>query len=108
MKRCFRIDERDNVATMLTDANHESVEVVGGADWPAVEVRGEVPLAHKIALREIPAGEPVVKFGVPIGIATKDILPGEWVHLNNCQSQVDERSSKFEAGTESGSEATYA
>jgi hypothetical protein len=50
----------------------------------------------------------VVKFGVPIGIATKDILPGEWVHLHNCQSQVDERSSKFEAGTESGSEATYA
>ncbi|MCZ2077702.1 MAG: UxaA family hydrolase [Bryobacterales bacterium] len=108
MKRCFRIDERDNVATMLTDASQEVVEVVGAADCPTIEVRGQAPLAHKVALREITAGGRVIKFGVAIGIATKDILPGEWVHLHNCRSQVDERSSKFEDGVESGSEANYA
>lgn len=46
----------------------------------------EIPMAHKIAVRAIAAGAPVMKFGVPIGRATQPIAPGAWVHVHNLRS----------------------
>lgn len=43
-------------------------------------------LGHKLASRAIAAGEKIVKYGVPIGSATRDIAAGEHVHLHNMQS----------------------
>jgi altronate hydrolase len=42
-----------------------------------------VPPGHKIATRSIPAGEPVVKYGFPIGRAIEEIPAGAWVHSHN-------------------------
>ncbi|WP_374632063.1 UxaA family hydrolase [Ferrovibrio sp.] len=44
----------------------------------------QIPRGHKMALRPISAGEPIRKFGQPIGIAAKPIAAGEWVHDHNC------------------------
>jgi altronate hydrolase len=49
-------------------------------------VRDEVPMGHKVALHPIAAGERVLKFGVPIGRATRDIDQGELVHTHNLTS----------------------
>jgi hypothetical protein len=48
----------------------------------------EEPIApgHKIALRRIAAGEPVIKYGSPIGTASRDILAGTHVHTHNVVS----------------------
>ncbi len=43
---------------------------------------------HKYAVREIRAGEPVLKYGFPIGVATKDIAPGERVHTENLKTAL--------------------
>ena len=43
-------------------------------------------LGHKLALRQIAQGEKILKYGVPIGSATRDIEAGEHVHLHNMQS----------------------
>ena len=50
----------------------------------------EVNLAagQKYALRAIRAGEAVVKYGNPIGHATKDIQKGEWVHSHNLATNL--------------------
>ncbi|MEY4984069.1 MAG: hypothetical protein RIR62_2335 [Pseudomonadota bacterium] len=45
-----------------------------------------IPMAHKIARRPIGAGETVLKYGLPIGIATADIAPGDHVHVHNIRS----------------------
>jgi altronate hydrolase len=42
-----------------------------------------IALGHKIALRRIKKGEAVTKYGQIIGFASKDIEPGEWVHVHN-------------------------
>jgi altronate hydrolase len=42
-----------------------------------------IPAGHKIALRELPAGAVVRKYGHPIGVATQRIAPGEHVHTHN-------------------------
>ena len=55
--------------------------------------------AIQSAFREIAEGKAVVKFGVPIGIAKQSIHPGDWVHLHNCASRLDERSGAFDVHT---------
>jgi (2R)-sulfolactate sulfo-lyase subunit alpha len=50
-------------------------------------VNQPVPLGHKVALRDIPAGEQVVKYGVVIGRATQDIASGDHVHVHNLKGE---------------------
>lgn len=43
----------------------------------------DIPSGHKIAVKEIAKGEPVLKYGQIIGTAKADIHPGQHVHLQN-------------------------
>lgn len=52
-----------------------------------VEVRGD---GHKYAVKDIPAGEKIVKYGMPVGIATTEISKGDHVHLHNMRTGLGE------------------
>ncbi|MBO5101269.1 MAG: altronate dehydratase, partial [Clostridia bacterium] len=43
---------------------------------------------HKYALRDIKAGENIIKYGNPIGHATSDIKAGEHVHTHNVKTNL--------------------
>jgi altronate hydrolase len=60
-------------------------QLVGGTTLQdeKVTVVGLVPPAHKIATRAIRKGQPVRRYNQIIGFASRDIAPGEHVHLNN-------------------------
>jgi hypothetical protein len=83
MKAVLVISERDNVATALQALEAGRQLDLAGT---AVAVREEVPSGHKIALRPILAGEAVIKYGSPIGLATMDIAAGAHVHTHNLAS----------------------
>lgn len=83
MKPVLVISERDNVATALVGL--EPGRRIAGAGWRVTTVE-PVPPGHKVAIRAIASGEPVVKYGSPIGTATADILPGSHVHTHNVSS----------------------
>jgi (2R)-sulfolactate sulfo-lyase subunit alpha len=51
-----------------------------------VQLTADVPLGHKLALADIPANADVMEYGVRIGIATKDIRRGDYVHIHNVRS----------------------
>jgi altronate hydrolase len=51
-----------------------------------VTVRDAIPHGHKVALADIAAGEQVLKYGQPIGIATQAIAAGAHVHEHNLRS----------------------
>ena len=53
-----------------------------------VEVRED---GHKYALRDIAEGENVVKYGMPIGHATRFIAKGEHVHTHNLVTNLGEK-----------------
>lgn len=53
-----------------------------------LDPRGEIPAGHKVALRPIRQGEDVVKYGFPIGHASRDITEGEWVHSHNLETNL--------------------
>ncbi|MDD2546799.1 MAG: UxaA family hydrolase, partial [Burkholderiaceae bacterium] len=50
-----------------------------------VRTRAQVPAGHKIAARAIAEGEQVKKYDTVIGVATRDLAPGDYVHSHNLQ-----------------------
>jgi altronate hydrolase len=77
------ISETDNVATALEALEAGRVLTTGGG---AVTVAEPIARGHKVALRPIAAGSPVVKYGSPIGTASADIAAGAHVHTHNLMS----------------------
>lgn len=74
---------KDNVATCCrTIARGEQVSAGG---W-SVFALSEIPIYHKIALTDLPAGSVVYKYGEPIGVASRAIAAGEHVHTQNLES----------------------
>jgi (2R)-sulfolactate sulfo-lyase subunit alpha len=52
-----------------------------------LDVVDPVPLGHKVALRPLTSGEQVIKYGIAIGRATRDIRAGEHVHVHNVKGE---------------------
>ena len=73
-----RLGSDDNVAVALR-------ELPAAAPLPGGSVRtaGPIPAGHKVAVRDIAAGQPVVKYGQIIGFADRAITAGEHVHVHN-------------------------
>jgi altronate dehydratase small subunit len=108
MARAFCINMRDNVATLLDDAPEPGpVQVLGASRVGEVASMEPIVLGHKIALCDIQLGQPIVKFGVPIGRASREIRAGEWVHLHNCESNFDERSQTLDLHTGAATDTRY-
>jgi arabinonate dehydratase len=61
----------------------------------ALTLPQRIGLGHKIALRRIKQGEAVTKYGQIIGFASKDIEPGEWVHVHNVSAAAFNRDYGF-------------
>jgi altronate dehydratase len=83
VKPVLVISERDNVATALQALEPgRDLTIARGH----VAVLDPVPSGHKIALCVIHAGEAVIKYGSPIGLATAEIPAGAHVHTHNLAS----------------------
>lgn len=73
----------DNIAVArLEIASGTTVQVAG----KSVTLQRALGFGHKIALRDIEAGEKIVKYGAPIGRATEAIPHGGYVHSHNLTS----------------------
>jgi len=105
----FQVSAVDNVATLLAEVGAgEGLTVVGSAGKREMTAHERIAMGHKIALAAINEGQAITKFGVVIGIAMRAIEPGEWVHLHNCRSQLDERSGHFDVHTGEPGDNAYA
>lgn len=62
-----------------------------------VTVVGLVPPGHKVATRAVAKGRPVRRYNQIIGFASREIVPGEHVHLNNLAMGAFERDYAFGA-----------
>ncbi len=82
----LRITANDNVAVALKALNIDDVVEIDGQ---SVIVKDEIPPAHKVAIKLIRQGENVIKYGFPIGRATREIQPGEHVHVHNLKTNLE-------------------
>ena len=94
--KALRIDPADNVATLLEDGRDGDPVAAGDL---SVVLSGDVARGHKVALAPIAAGDAVVKYGAPIGHATRAIAAGEHVHSDNLATALAGRSDyRYEPG----------
>lgn len=83
MPQLIQINRADNVAITLQALRKGEQASLGERVFTA---QGDIPADHKLALSPIACGEKIIKYGMPIGIATADIRPGDHVHSHNMRS----------------------
>ena len=81
--RLILLDPRDNV--LVARVRLKAGETVETGTGPAA-LDHDIALAHKVARRAIAAGEKILKYGAPIGVATEAIAPAAHVHVHNMRS----------------------
>jgi altronate hydrolase len=64
-------------------------------DGATLTVASRVGMGHKLALRSIRRGDAVTKYGQIIGFASRDIAPGDHVHVHNVAADAFERDYAF-------------
>lgn len=79
----LRLSPADNVAVATGNFAAGAETTFNGA---RIHLLDRIAVGHKVALVEIPSGEKVIKFGCPIGSATRAIRAGEHVHTHNLKS----------------------
>jgi altronate dehydratase small subunit len=75
----IRLSDRDNVLIAVR-------MLARGQRVLDIALQADIDTGHKIAARDIAAGETILKWGCPIGSATRAITAGEHVHTHNLKS----------------------
>jgi len=88
MSMTIRLDPGDNVVTATCTL--EAGTAVEGVVTSAI-----IPRHHKLASRDIGAGEAVRKYAQVIGYATQDIAAGDHVHTQNVEFRNTEAAYEF-------------
>ncbi len=78
-------DPGDNVATARVEIDAGTVLSRDVGD--DMILRERIPFGHKLSLEPIAIGEPVLKYGHRIGVATRHIDAGELVHVRNLSGE---------------------
>jgi len=81
--RIVHLAPEDNVCVAARSLAAGETVRLGGR---AITLAEAIAIGHKIAVRDIAAGETVLKYGAPIGSATRAIAAGGHVHTQNLQS----------------------
>ena len=52
-----------------------------------LECRQDIPIGHKVALKDMAIGDTVIKYGVDIGKVVQPIRKGEHAHVHNIKTK---------------------
>jgi|GEM_PF-131258 len=105
--RLIVLAPQDNVAVVREAISAGEELAVSGR---AVTMKTRIAAGHKIARCDIGAGDRILKYGAPIGSATRPIRTGDHVHLHNIKSDyththsLDEARIDFEKNSVGGSD----
>jgi altronate dehydratase small subunit len=89
MKKALQINSKDNVVTATYDIEMgENIEVISPEGEIILEPTtiDNIPFGHKLTIVELVEGDEIIKYGEVIGIASRSIQLGEWVHTHNVES----------------------
>ena len=85
-KRALIMHPEDNVATAVEEIRAgEDVAVPVAGTALTLQAAEPIPFGFKIALRDIPRGETIRKYGETIGKASAPIAKGTLVHVHNLE-----------------------
>jgi|SRR5580658_131956 (2R)-sulfolactate sulfo-lyase subunit alpha len=82
-RKLLRIHRDDNVLIIVAPVRPGDREAIEGFE---IVFTQNIAVGHKVAARDIKAGEKVYKCGLPIGSAKENIPSGAHMHLHNLKS----------------------
>jgi len=84
-------DAKDTVAVVVVEDVKAGTELEG---WimdedksTSVQARQDIPIGHKVALKDMNLGDTVWKYGVDIGKVIAPIKSGEHAHVHNIKTK---------------------
>jgi (2R)-sulfolactate sulfo-lyase subunit alpha len=84
-------DPEDNVGVIVVEGLKAGTEMFGviTANNSAFTLvsRADVPIGHKVALRDLAAGDTAIKYGVDVGRIVAPVKQGEHVHTHNMKTK---------------------
>lgn len=85
MQKFIRIHPDDSVAVALCPLQSGMEISLSDTSVTLIE---DIPQGHKFALRDLAAGEPVMKYGSSIGVTKSVIKAGSHVHIHNMKTAL--------------------
>jgi len=83
-------DARDSVAVVVVEGVTAGTSMTGWImdDDRLTELRArqDIPIGHKVALKDMAVGETVVKYGIDMGRVVAPIKAGEHAHVHNIKT----------------------
>jgi len=87
MKKAIVMDQKDNVATLLTEVDKDDVVQVRVREKVMrIKIQEKIQFGHKFAMERISKNQDIIKYGEVIGQATENISEGHHVHIHNVES----------------------
>jgi (2R)-sulfolactate sulfo-lyase subunit alpha len=84
-------DENDSVGVVVVEGIKAGDDVTG---WImdqdktiSLKTRNEIPIGHKLAIRQLANNDTVIKYGVDIGRTVAPIAVGEHAHVHNIKTK---------------------
>ena len=84
-------DPKDTVAVVVVEGVKAGQDVTG---WImdedrtiALKTQQDIPIGHKLALKDIKSGDTIIKYGHDIGKAIADIETGAHAHVHNIKTK---------------------
>ena len=91
MIHCVLHDAADTVAVVVVEGVSAGTAMTG---WVmdddrtiALEARQDIPIGHKVALRDMAPGDTVVKYGIDMGKVVAPIQAGDHAHVQNIKTK---------------------
>ena len=88
-RKALIIHSDDNLANLIGPGKKgESVEctIEGQSEKCTVLLLDDIPPNHKFARVDLKTGDPIIKYGLNMGRASRDIRCGQYVHVHNIES----------------------
>ena len=88
---CLAHDHKDTVAVIVVEGLKAGTDMLGvvthdNSDF-RVKARQDIPIGHKVALRDMAVGDTVVKYGIDMGKVVAPIRAGEHAHVHNIKTK---------------------
>jgi len=88
---CVLHDAADTVAVVVVEGVSAGTAMTG---WVMdddrtidLEARQDIPIGHKVALKDMAVGDTVVKYGIDMGKVVSPIKKGEHAHVHNIKTK---------------------
>jgi (2R)-sulfolactate sulfo-lyase subunit alpha len=84
-------EKADNVGVVVVEGLKAGTEMLclvthDNSDFK-LTAKADIPIGHKVALKDLKAGDTVIKYGEDIGKMVGSAGVGEHVHTHNCKTK---------------------